>query len=37
VVNKGEIAEIILYRRSVVADERLQIEQYLQSKWNCCK
>lgn len=34
---KGEIAEIILYRRAVREDERAQIEEYLQSRWSCCR
>jgi hypothetical protein len=33
----GGIGEIMLYNRKLFADERAQVEKYLQEKWQCCK
>lgn len=32
----GEIAEIILYARTLEDDERRSVERYLANKWSCC-
>lgn len=34
---KGTIGEILLYSRQVSDEELLQIEGYLQEKWDCCE
>ncbi len=34
---KGTIGEILLYSRQVNDEELLQIEGYLQDKWDCCR
>jgi hypothetical protein len=36
-VLKGTIGEVLLYSRQVSDEELLQIEGYLQDKWDCCE
>jgi hypothetical protein len=33
----GAIHEIILYGRALGPDERVQVESYLQKRWDCCR
>lgn len=34
---EGSISEVLLYNRAVSSDELLQIEDYLATRWGCCR